>query len=330
MNALDPTSIVEIQTPAKLNLFLEISGKRADGFHELETFMVAVNLFDTICLSKSPFTGYSNSPTRDEPHTKGSTELECRWTTANEVHAGHDGIGTGHHPELTRGDLPEGRDNLAVVAAERLREAAGIENSISIRIHKRIPSAAGLGGASSDAAAVLWAANRLWRLNWPGAKLSAVAAEIGSDVPFFVGPFVAARVGGRGERLTAAAAPHCGALLVNPGVPVSAADAYRWLERPGGALPLAGWSATGCAVVQDALRNDLQPGVAVRTPEVPAALTALARLELGPVAMSGSGATCYALSGDLEALAAGAEALAAERTRWWIRTVAFAADRLSR
>src|SRR5690606_4305446 len=112
----------------------------------------------------------------------------CQWAAAAEAQAGR------------LGDLPTDRSNLAVRAVELLQARAGIEAGATMRLVKRIPSAAGLGGGSSDAAAALMAANQAWGLNWSVSKLETLAGELGSDVPFFLTPG-AAICRGRGERV---------------------------------------------------------------------------------------------------------------------------------
>lgn len=162
----------EIWAPAKLNLYLEVLGKRADGFHELETLMVPISLFDTL---------------RFELRKDDQLLLRCRW-------AG----GSSHSGRV--GDLPLDSDNLVYRAVSLLRERAGIARGLTMDLHKRIPSAAGLGGGSSDAAAALVGANLLWELGWSVEQLSGLAAELGSDIPFFLasGPAICR---GRGERV---------------------------------------------------------------------------------------------------------------------------------
>ncbi len=167
---------VEVHAPAKLNLFLEVLGKRADGFHDLETLMTTVDTFDTLRFTASG----------------SETELGvgCRWAYGRQA-----------VDQKALGDLPQGSSNLVWRALDHLREVAGIESGGHVELVKRIPSAAGLGGASSDAAAALLAANVAWGLHWSQAQLSEVAAEIGSDVPFFlVGGLAVCR--GRGEQIT--------------------------------------------------------------------------------------------------------------------------------
>lgn len=161
------------EAPAKLNLFLEILGKRPDGYHELETLMVSVGLYDTLSFTES------NSrdlrlivQDADAPHPDGDAEPSS---------------------------VPSGGDNLVLRAAELLRETAGVDCGATIVLRKRIPAAAGLAGGSSDAAATLAALNRLWKLGRTRAELQELAARLGSDIGFFLAPGGAAICRGRGE-----------------------------------------------------------------------------------------------------------------------------------
>ena len=133
-------------------------GKRDDGFHEIETLMVPISLCDSLSFCPDP---------------SGRISLECQWADPSATAA--------------LGALPAEADNLATKAARLLRERAGIEAGAALRLVKRIPAAAGLGGGSSDAAAALVAGNIAWGLNWPLERLMPLAAELGSDVPFFLG-----------------------------------------------------------------------------------------------------------------------------------------------
>ena len=138
---------LKLLTSAKVNLALDVLGKRPDGYHEIATVMQPIDLFDRLTLEPAP-------------------ELSL---------------------EVDDAALPTDDRNLIVRAAVLLRQAAGIDAGARIRLSKRIPVAAGLGGGSSDAAATLWGLNRLWRLRWSRARLSEVAVQIGMDVPFFLG-----------------------------------------------------------------------------------------------------------------------------------------------
>ncbi len=151
-----------LRAPAKINLALEITGHREDGYHNIDTVMLTIDLADEVRLT--PNVGL---------------DVQLRGPQAAGIDVG---------------------DDLAGRAARALAEAAGRAPDARIEVTKRIPSAAGLGGGSSDAGAVLRGLNRLWGLDWPLERLSAVAASLGSDVPFFL-HCGAARCTGRGERV---------------------------------------------------------------------------------------------------------------------------------
>jgi len=172
----DAVEIV-IQTPAKLNLFFEVLGKRADGYHEIETLMCPIGWYDTLCFGRT---------------SSEDLELECQWRSAAGYPLAGDGSGFDEVPR-------DGR-NLVVRAVELVRRRTGTKRGARLRLIKRIPTAAGLGGGSSDAAAALVAANLAWKLGLSLPELAAMAAELGSDVPFFLhrGPAVCR---GRGERI---------------------------------------------------------------------------------------------------------------------------------
>ncbi len=160
------TDSLNLFAPAKLNLFLEVKGKREDGFHELETVMTSVNLFDQMTLYL-----------RDENEVTLASRTVSRFAT-----------------------LPGPEDNLIVKAIRLLKTIHGIEKGFHVDLLKRIPSQAGLGGASSDAAMVLLGANQLLDLNLSTGELIELAAQIGSDVPYFIhGGLAICR--GRGEKV---------------------------------------------------------------------------------------------------------------------------------
>ncbi len=150
-------SQVRLAAPAKINLTLEVVGRRSDGYHDLASILVAVDLEDEVTLDDAE-----------------EVSLEC--------------------------DAPglSGPDNLALRAAERLRAETEHRGGATIRLAKRIPQAAGLGGGSSDAAAVLIGLSRLWNLRMSAKDLTPIAAELGSDVPFFLYGGTA-MIQGRGE-----------------------------------------------------------------------------------------------------------------------------------
>lgn len=181
------SSELTAQAPAKLNLFLHVTGRRADGFHTLQTAFQFIDLCDTVTVSQRP--------DGDIVRTRGSTGID---------------------PEA----------DLAVRAARLLRERAGSAAGASVAVDKRIPAGGGLGGGSSDAAATLVLLNRLWGLDWKPERLAALGLELGADVPVFVHG-EAAWAEGIGERLTPLTLPETWYLVVDPGVPVATAELYQ-------------------------------------------------------------------------------------------------------
>ncbi|MDB5334877.1 MAG: 4-diphosphocytidyl-2C-methyl-D-erythritol kinase [Planctomycetaceae bacterium] len=161
----------EVSTPAKLNLFLEVSARRPDGYHELETLMVTISLFDTLRF------------TQTQP---GHPNLRNHWCVSRQQHA-------------TATSLPSGPDNLVLKAASLLLRETGLSKGVDIDLFKRIPLAAGLAGGSSDAAATLLGLNCLWGLGLSLSELRELGAKLGSDVPFFLAGTNAAICRGRGE-----------------------------------------------------------------------------------------------------------------------------------
>ncbi|HEV3259742.1 MAG TPA: 4-(cytidine 5'-diphospho)-2-C-methyl-D-erythritol kinase [Gemmataceae bacterium] len=255
---------VAVWAPAKVNLYLEVLAKRADGYHDIETLMVAVSLYDTLEFKEE---------------ASGEIRLRC----------GHPGLGTGP-------------DNLVCRAATLLRQRTGCDRGARIRLTKRIPLAAGLAGGSTDAAATLAGLNRLWRLGLTRADLAALGAELGSDVAFFFST-PAAWCTGRGEQVTPCPlGKSLLFVLVCPPVGLSTADVYRGVTVP--AQPLSGDDIRRAARAGDreaigrCLHNRLQP---VAEGLCPMVATLRSRLEgLGPAGqlMSGSGTSLFALCRD--------------------------------
>ena len=247
--------------PAKVNLYLEILRKRLDGYHDIATLMVAVTLYDTLEF-------------RDD-HS-GGIRLEC-----NEA-----GLSTG----------PE---NLVYRAALLLRRQAPARHGTTIRLRKRIPVAAGLGGGSSDAAATLAALNQLWQLGLSKVQLMDLGAQIGSDVAFFFST-PAAWCTGRGERVTPLSlATALWFVLLCPHMGLATADVYR--NAAVSAQPEDGTSLLRAVDTGDVeemgrqMHNRLQRAAQELCP----ALAGLrARIEgFGPAGqmLSGSGTTLFAL-----------------------------------
>ena len=196
----------EITAPAKLNLYLEVVGPRAEGFHPLETLMVPVRLFDQL---------------RWTPGRPNLARLRVRNFVAGSAQSTN---GTGW--EL----LGSEADNLVLRAADRLAQVAGIEPWGCFELEKRIPIQAGLGGGSSDAAAAFLLANAAWDLNYGRERLSQIAADLGSDVPFFLGSGPAI-CRGRGEQVEPIAGlPHLHFVIVKPAFGLSTPKVFGALE----------------------------------------------------------------------------------------------------
>lgn len=264
---------VVVHTPAKLNLFFEVLGKRSDGYHEIETLMCPVDVYDTLLFKED---------------TDGRIALECRGAAV-----GCDRQGSSLF------DLPPSAENLVVRALALLRARAGTQAGARVTLLKRIPLAAGLGGGSSDAAAALAAANLGWRLGWSREALMAVAAELGSDVPFFLAGG-AAICRGRGERIEPVAG--MGGLhfvVVRPPAGLATASVYRACrpaEEPHRVEPLLTALREGrLEVVARSLFNRLQPAAESLSPWIRQLEEVFSRFDCLGHAMSGSGSAYYGL-----------------------------------
>lgn len=248
---------ISLAAPAKINLSLRIKGKRADGFHELETLMTPIGLRDTVEVS----------------HGKGQgIRFLC------------------NDP-----DLPTGSDNLCVKAAESFLSSTGLDHGVAVTLMKRIPHGAGLGGGSSDAAAVLKGLNELFGRPMVGEELHLLASSLGSDVPFFLDGGTA-WCRGRGEILEAAPEPPSRRLLlVKPPFPVPTAWAYRrYAEMREGKEPFPAVEIQQLGEL--VLTNDLEPPVFTKYLLLPV-LKAQLRSQEGVESafMTGSGSTMVAI-----------------------------------
>ena len=188
------------------------------------------------------------------------------------------------------------------------------KTGIAIQLEKQIPIAAGLGGGSSDAAATLRGLAKLYPAD---VDLLALAAELGSDVPFFVKDISAAHGRGRGEVLEPLSLPELQFVLVNPGLYVSAGEAYAALDTFTPALNLE--KIMGSLSQEPSYFNALQPGVLKKYPDIDSVLAALSAANLRGAMMSGSGSTCFALAQNESEAATIAASLKAENPEWWVR-----------
>jgi 4-diphosphocytidyl-2-C-methyl-D-erythritol kinase len=232
--------------PAKLNLFLHITGRRPDGYHELQTVFQFLDFGDTLWLE----------PTADRAIVRD-------------------------------GDVPgvAADDDLVVRAARALQQRSGTARGCRIRLAKRIPLGAGLGGGSSDAATTLVALNRLWGLSLPEDELATIGLSLGADVPVFVRGR-AAWAEGVGEKLTPATPPEPWYLVVTPACAVDTRGMYADPELPR-ATPRVSWADFAAGRT----RNDFEPVARRRYPPVAAALDWAGRF--GRARLSGSGASVF-------------------------------------
>lgn len=270
-----------IQTPAKINLLLDVLSKRPDGYHEIETIMVAVMIQDTLIFT----------PTSD-----GQIQLACRWAcgmAARDV-AGLKSTKADDGPRTS--PIPAGPKNLIWRAVELFREQAGLKLGASIELIKRIPAESGLGGASSDAAAALVAANLAWQAKWSLKKLGDLAARLGSDVKFFLSRG-AALCRGRGERIEPLAARRLPVVIVRPPVGLSTPAVYAACQprgSSGGAAALASALEQGrCSTAAMHLANGLEAAADKLTPWIGKLKSEFATLGAMGHQMSGSGSSYF-------------------------------------
>lgn len=263
---------LEVWAPAKLNLFLEIIEKRSDGFHELETLMAPVDLCDTLYFEET-----------------SAERIELS------VHAAF-----GRRNQHAVGEvLPEGSDNLVVRALRLLQERTGCGQGLRVRLVKRIPLAAGLAGGSSDAAAALQAANQIWQLNLDRPRLSSIAAELGSDIPFFLYRG-AAICRGRGEKIEPVFLPSAlHFVVVRPPRGLSTAEVFGAC-RPAAAAQSVGpvveaWSRGRIDLLGQRLHNRLQPYATDLCDDIERLEREFSKLDVLGHQMSGSGTSYFAL-----------------------------------
>ncbi len=274
--------MIEILAPAKVNLTLRVLGKRPDGYHDLESLTCQMDLCDRLRITEEP----------------SAISFSC------------------DREELA------GPDNLAWRAALLLKERSRTPRGAALRLEKRIPAGAGLGGGSSDAAAALRGLSRLWGLGWDTPRLAELGAGLGSDVPLFLHPSPALMTG-RGETVTPLQVRvDAHFLLVYPGFPVSTAWAYGnfRLTRKGSEDRIARLlDKLREGIVPDSwgevLVNDLEEGVFPRYPVLRELKELLLRQGARASLLSGSGSTVFGLFDQREAAEDAAGALA-HREGW--------------
>ena len=266
---------LQIETPAKVNLFLEVLGKRSDGYHELESVMLSVGLFDTLSFSRPPH---------------NASDIQLSITSPAARRAGTENLN----------ELPLDGRNLIVRAAELIRQETGYAGGVQIALTKRIPMEAGLGGGSSDAAATLVGLNRFWDLGLSSAELHRLAAQLGSDVNFFLDSVPVALCRGRGEQIEPARLDRRWfGVIFKPTSGLSTAAVFRrWQpgeELRSGSEFLEEFRKGRLGEIARGLHNSLQLPATALNLEVAEILYHLRGEQCIGTLMSGSGSACFAL-----------------------------------
>ncbi len=256
---------IKVCAHAKINLFLEVLGLRNDGYHEVETVLQSIELNDTLFFSVS------------------------------------ERIEIIYKPPVA---IPPDKD-LILKAVGLLKKETGISENISVKVEKRIPLGAGMGGGSADAAATLVALNKLWDLNLPIAYLKELGEKLGADVPFFLhGGTMLAQ--GKGEKLKSIPSlPFCYIVIVKPALSISTEEAYRLIDRPEGipkkVLPMIEALATGSLEnINSNLYNVFEEAVFRRYPELKELTHKMLEAGAKGSLLTGSGSAVFALADSRE------------------------------
>ena len=279
--AVQPGSPLRAFAPAKINLWLHVTGRRPDGYHELDSLVAFADVGDRL----------SAAPAGDLILTVSGPFAPA---------------------------LDAGADNIVLRAARSLAAHCGIPAEAALRLQKNLPVAAGIGGGSADAAAALRLCARLWRADIGNTAMARLALDLGADVPACLAG-TTARMTGIGEKLAPLdpAPPAAPAVLVNSGTAVSTGQVFEALAGSFGSP--AEDCGGDLAVRTAANRNDLEAPAIAHVPDIADVLAALrAAPGLRLARMSGSGATCFGLFDGAAAAEAAARAIAAAHPSWWV------------
>lgn len=275
---------IAVAAPAKINLFLHVTGQRADGYHLLESLAAFADIGDRLEIAPAE-----------------ALTLEV----------------TGPFAAGLSGD-----DNLVLRAARLLQKSAGITAGVKITLHKHLPVASGIGGGSADAAATLRGLRQLWKLAISDVELAKLALTLGSDVPVCLAAR-ASWMRGVGEILSPVSLSYLNAVLVNPGVAVSTVEVFRKFSgtfAPPVAMPEGFASARALVDFLAGTKNMLEPAAILLAPVIQDALAALRdTVDCRLARMSGSGATCFGLYEDATAAEAAAARIQGAEPKWWCR-----------
>ncbi|MDZ4687357.1 MAG: 4-(cytidine 5'-diphospho)-2-C-methyl-D-erythritol kinase [Planctomycetaceae bacterium] len=283
------------QAPAKVNLFLRVVRRRSDGYHDIETVMSRIALADTLHF---------------RPTTDGTIRLNVRLAYPRGLRAS---------------PVPATDDNLVVKAARLLQPLAKPPDGAEITLIKRVPAAAGLGGGSSDAATTLAALNQLWQMGLAREELIALAAQLGSDVPFFLADSGTALCTGRGEHLE----PFAGRLslplvIARPQSGLATAAVYGGCrpepDGPDVGPLMAGLRSGSATHVAHCLHNGLQPAAEALNAEVAVLHRLFARQSFRGHQLTGSGTSYFGICRDLHEARRIAGRLRAAGMPWVVAT----------
>lgn len=277
---------IEEIAPAKINLYLEVTGRRPNGYHDLDSLVIFADVGERLIVEQA-----------DDL----SLKIEGPWAGALDGEA----------------------DNLILKAARLLQNRLGVTQGARFTLVKHIPVAAGVGGGSADAAAALRALNRLWRLNLSEEVLCEIGLELGADVPVCVRSRTSRFLGIGDEVSDGPVLPEdMGLILINPRVAVSTKDVFSRVElvvSTTGEYPDRFESFEDLKQWLSSRRNDLEGPAKSLAQEISASLAGLnSHVPDAFVAMSGSGATCLALCASVELASTLVESLGRNFPSWWI------------
>lgn len=255
-------NFLAVKAPAKVNLYLRVIGKRSDGYHNIETIFQSISLFDELYLKES---------------ASSEIKIECEYP-----------------------QVPPGEENTIYRAVSLLREYTGISRGIKILLNKKIPVGGGLGGAASDAAAVLEALNEGWQFNLSREVLFHLARKIGADVSFFLMRGTALGKGRGDELQVLPSIPPVWLVIVNPGFSVSTAEVYQEVtagltNHSNGIKILDAVKSGDIKLISEYLHNDLEKVVFPLFPILGQIKKRLIQLGARGALMAGSGSCIFGL-----------------------------------
>ena len=263
---------IRLPSFAKVNWSLRVLGRRQDGYHEISTTLQTISLHDDLLFERD---------------VSGDIFLSC-----------------------DQSDIPPGKDNLIVRAAQALKNHYSVDVGVRIRLHKRIPTKAGLGGGSSNAAVTLLALNRMWEIAAGSAELEGLAGSLGADVPFFLRGGFALATGIGTEITTLPDADLTHLIVLHPRASVSTAEAYKALNSPALtsniAIPILAGSPGGADSSElplsgaRELQNDFELTIFDMEPEIKRAKSALLAAGAQSALLAGSGSSVFGIFNDRE------------------------------